>query len=134
MQGHDAQRADAQRHMQLPNVFKELDGQRLGVSVESLAIASRRQGFAWQAFFCSKYDSPFQSIGGWSDDSDDQSLEESPHAANAHPESPDTHSPRSSVSSPWTIYPESQDGFEGAYSLDGGESEEEQHEEVPELA
>ena len=85
-------------------------------------------------FFCRWYDSPFQSIGGWSDDSDDQSLEESPHAANAHPESPDTHSPRSSVSSPWTIYPESQDGFEGEYSLDGGESEEEQHEEVPELA
>ena len=36
-QEHDAERADAQRHMQLPNVFKKLDGQRLGVSAESLA-------------------------------------------------------------------------------------------------
>ena len=78
------------------------------------------------------YDSPF--LGGWSDDSDDQSLEESPHAANAPPESQETHSPRSSISSPWTIYPKSQDGLEGAYSLEGGESQEEQHEEVPELA
>ena len=88
------------------------------------------------------YDSPF--LGGWSDDSDDQSLEESPHAANAPPESQETHSPRSSISSPRTIYPRwprwshhripSQDGLEGACSLDGGEGQEEQQEEVPELA
>ena len=36
MQEHDAERADAQRHMQLPNVCKELDGQRMALSRQSM--------------------------------------------------------------------------------------------------
>ena len=33
---HDAERADAQRHMQLPNVCKKLDGQRMALSRQSM--------------------------------------------------------------------------------------------------
>ena len=35
-QEHDAERADAQRHMQLPNVCKELDGQRMALPRQSM--------------------------------------------------------------------------------------------------
>ena len=35
-QEHDAERADAQRHMQLPHVCKELDGQRMALSTQSM--------------------------------------------------------------------------------------------------
>ena len=37
MQENVAQRTDAQPHMQLRNVFKELDGERMGLSTQSLA-------------------------------------------------------------------------------------------------
>ena len=37
MQENVAQRTDAQPHMQLRNVFKELDGERMGLSRQSLA-------------------------------------------------------------------------------------------------